>query len=50
MWEQRRGRNGEQVGVVVVADVFSDVGDFVGDVSDGDGGESVVRDSDSELD
>lgn len=35
---------------MVDADLLSDFGDFVGDVSHGDGGESTLCDSDSELD
>lgn len=40
--EQGWGRDGAEAGVVADADVLPDVGDHVGDVSDGDGGEPAV--------
>lgn len=48
--QQRRRRDRGATRIVADAHVLSDVGDFVGDVLDGDGSESIERESDFQHD
>ena len=50
LWQQRRRRDRAAAQIVADAHVLSDVSDFVGDVLDSHGGESIKHKSDFEHD